>query len=55
MSIELWVVFFMNKVSCILVAYSELQMRRTLKPFKFVLFSLQYEILLHSLRLSEEV
>ena len=44
----------MSKASCIFVAYSELQVRKTLKPyselqvrktlkpFKFVLFSLQF-------------
>ena len=32
----------MSKGSCIFVAYSELQMRKTLKPLKSVLFSLQF-------------
>ena len=32
----------MSKASCIVVAYSELQVRKTLKPFKFVLFTLQF-------------
>ena len=34
--------FFMSKASCIFVAYSELQMRKTLKPLKSVSFSLQF-------------
>ena len=35
----------MSEACCIIVAYSELHMRKTLKPFKSVLFSCSFGIL----------
>ena len=50
----MWIVFFfMSKASCIFVAYSELQVRKTLKPFKFVLFSLQFWHILKCSRIAD--
>ena len=49
------VFFLMSKASCIFVAYSELPVRKTLKSFESVLFSLQFWHILKCSRIADFV